>query len=37
MVFRDVSDRFKDIEEQLQKRVVGQKNADRARSRAGWC
>jgi ATP-dependent Clp protease ATP-binding subunit ClpA len=27
MVFRDVSDRFKDIEEQLQKRVVGQRNA----------
>src|SRR5438067_1462294 len=27
MVFRDVADRFKDIEERLQKRVVGQKNA----------
>jgi len=27
MVFRDVSDRFKDIEAKLQKRVVGQKNA----------
>ncbi|PYR29783.1 MAG: hypothetical protein DMF92_10695 [Acidobacteria bacterium] len=27
MVFRDVSDRFKDIEIRLQKRVVGQKNA----------
>jgi ATP-dependent Clp protease ATP-binding subunit ClpA len=30
MVFRDVTDRFKDIEESLQKRVVGQKNAVRA-------
>jgi ATP-dependent Clp protease ATP-binding subunit ClpA len=30
MVFRDVTDRFKDIEETLQKRVVGQKNAVRA-------
>ncbi|HYM21880.1 MAG TPA: ATP-dependent Clp protease ATP-binding subunit, partial [Vicinamibacterales bacterium] len=27
MVYRDVTDRFKDIEERLQKRVVGQKNA----------
>jgi ATP-dependent Clp protease ATP-binding subunit ClpA len=27
MVYRDVTDRFKDIEEQLQKRLVGQKNA----------
>src|SRR5207247_7952611 len=27
MVFRDVTDRFKDIETRLQKRVVGQKNA----------
>src|SRR5947208_3383498 len=27
MVYRDVTDRFKDIEEQLQRRVVGQKNA----------
>src|SRR5258705_1302581 len=27
MVFRDVTDRFKDIEERLQRRVVGQKNA----------
>jgi ATP-dependent Clp protease ATP-binding subunit ClpA len=27
MVYRDVTDRFKDIEEQLQKRIVGQKNA----------
>jgi ATP-dependent Clp protease ATP-binding subunit ClpA len=27
MVFRDVTDRFKDIEQTLQKRVVGQKNA----------
>jgi ATP-dependent Clp protease ATP-binding subunit ClpA len=27
MVFRDVTDRFKDIEERLQHRVVGQKNA----------
>src|SRR5947207_7050186 len=27
MVFRDVTDRFKDIEEKLQSRVVGQKNA----------
>src|SRR5499426_9703 len=30
MDFRDVSDRFKDIEERLQKRVIGQKNAVRA-------
>src|ERR1700740_2267197 len=30
MVFRDVTDRFKDIEEGLQKRVIGQKNAVRA-------
>jgi ATP-dependent Clp protease ATP-binding subunit ClpA len=27
MVYRDVTDRFKDIEEQLQKRIIGQKNA----------
>src|SRR6185312_16083469 len=27
MVYRDVTDRFKDIEVQLQKRIVGQKNA----------
>ncbi len=27
MVFRDVADRFKDIEERLERRVVGQKNA----------
>jgi ATP-dependent Clp protease ATP-binding subunit ClpA len=27
MVFRDVTDRFKDIEEKLQQRVVGQRNA----------
>src|SRR5205085_2434737 len=27
MVFRDVTDRFKDIEESLQKRVIGQKKA----------
>src|SRR5262249_42918936 len=27
MVFRDVADRFKDIEETLQRRVVGQRNA----------
>src|SRR5207253_4118813 len=27
MVFRDVTDRFKDIEDRLQQRVVGQKNA----------
>ena len=27
MVFRDVTDRFKDIEARLQQRVVGQKNA----------
>src|SRR5712691_1830309 len=27
MVFRDVTDRFKDIEETLQKRVIGQRNA----------
>src|SRR5262249_56051171 len=30
MVFRDVTERFKDIEERLQKRVVGQQNAVRA-------
>ena len=30
MVFRDVTDRFKDIEARLQQRVVGQKNAVRA-------
>jgi ATP-dependent Clp protease ATP-binding subunit ClpA len=30
MVFRDVTDRFQDIEERLQARVVGQKNAIRA-------
>jgi ATP-dependent Clp protease ATP-binding subunit ClpA len=30
MVFRDVTDRFKDIETRLQQRVVGQKNAVRA-------
>ncbi|PWT80949.1 MAG: hypothetical protein C5B57_11410 [Blastocatellia bacterium] len=30
MVFRDVTDRFKDIEQRLQKRVVGQSNAVRA-------
>jgi ATP-dependent Clp protease ATP-binding subunit ClpA len=27
MVFRDVTDRFRDIEERIQRRVVGQKNA----------
>ena len=27
MVYRDVTDRFKDIEEKLQRRVIGQKNA----------
>src|SRR5258705_116145 len=27
MVFRDVTDRFKDIEERLQRRIVGQRNA----------
>src|SRR5688572_2738980 len=27
MVFRDVTDRFKDIEQRLQQRVIGQKNA----------
>src|SRR6266480_207970 len=27
MVFRDVTDRFKDIEQRLQERIVGQKNA----------
>ena len=37
MVFRDVTDRFKDIEARLQQRVVGQKNADRAPSRGAWC
>ena len=36
-MFRDVTDRFKDIEERLQQRVVGQKNADRARSPGGSC
>src|SRR5689334_2089696 len=30
MVFRDVTERFKDIEERLQQRVIGQKNAVRA-------
>ena len=30
MVFRDVTDRFKDIESRLQQRVVGQRNAVRA-------
>jgi ATP-dependent Clp protease ATP-binding subunit ClpA len=30
MVFRDVTDRFKDVEERLAKRVVGQKEAIRA-------
>src|SRR5919198_1543639 len=29
MVFRDVTDRFKDIEESLQKRIIGQKDAVR--------
>jgi ATP-dependent Clp protease ATP-binding subunit ClpA len=33
MVFRDVTDRFKDIEEKLQQRVVGQQNAVRAVAR----
>src|SRR5256712_9427615 len=33
MVFRDVTDRFKDIEERLQKRVVGQTNAIQAVAR----
>ena len=33
MVFRDVTDRFKDIEERLQHRVVGQKNAVNAVAR----
>jgi ATP-dependent Clp protease ATP-binding subunit ClpA len=33
MVFRDVTDRFKDIEERLQKRVVGQKKAINAVAR----
>src|SRR5436853_1598187 len=33
MVFRDVTDRFKDIENRLQKRVVGQTNAVRAVAR----
>jgi ATP-dependent Clp protease ATP-binding subunit ClpA len=33
MVFRDVTDRFKDIETRLQKRVVGQKDAVRAVAR----
>jgi ATP-dependent Clp protease ATP-binding subunit ClpA len=30
MVFRDVTDRFKDIEERLQRRIVGQRHAVRA-------
>jgi len=30
MVYRDVTDRFRDIETRLQKRVIGQKNAVRA-------
>src|SRR5689334_4169299 len=33
MVFRDVTDRFKDIENRLQQRVVGQNNAVRAVAR----
>ena len=33
MVFRDVTDRFRDIESTLQKRVVGQENAIRAVAR----
>jgi ATP-dependent Clp protease ATP-binding subunit ClpA len=33
MVFRDVTDRFKDIEARLQRRVVGQKNAIEAVTR----
>jgi ATP-dependent Clp protease ATP-binding subunit ClpA len=33
MVFRDVTDRFKDIEERLQQRIVGQKNAVQAVAR----
>jgi len=33
MVYRDVTDRFKDIESRLQKRVVGQHNAVRAVAR----
>jgi ATP-dependent Clp protease ATP-binding subunit ClpA len=33
MVFRDVTERFKDIEERLQARVVGQQNAIRAVAR----
>jgi ATP-dependent Clp protease ATP-binding subunit ClpC len=33
MVFRDVTDRFKDIEASLQKRVIGQTNAVRAVAR----
>ena len=33
MVFRDVTERFKDIESRLQERVVGQKNAVRAVAR----
>jgi ATP-dependent Clp protease ATP-binding subunit ClpA len=33
MVYRDVTDRFKDIEARLQKRIIGQKNAVRAVAR----
>src|SRR5256884_5332927 len=33
MVFRDVTDRFKDIEQRLQERIVGQKNAIQAVAR----
>jgi ATP-dependent Clp protease ATP-binding subunit ClpC len=33
MVFRDVTDRFKDIDSQLERRVIGQKNAVRAVAR----
>jgi ATP-dependent Clp protease ATP-binding subunit ClpA len=33
MVYRDVTDRFKDIEDRLQMRIVGQKNAVRAVAR----
>ena len=37
MVFRDVTDRFKDIEARLQKRVDRPAECRRAPSRNGWC
>ena len=36
MVFREVSDRFSDLQERLAERVVGQQPRS-TRWRAGWC